>query len=161
MNQDADDFDKPRPGPRDDDPAAAERLPRRRALNGTIDLVRDLRLSIFANLAGNGSFEDPETLVAHLTWMAQDKAGEVQGQATSHQPNLDREPLGTTALKRIIGTEIRVVHGDRPTVRQQLLALLRQGLTYHEIADHLSATEKNIRRLVRHSKPETQPCPPS
>ena len=64
-------------------------------------------------------------------------------------------------LTRQARTTAGDVNYDRATVRQQLLDLLRQGITYREIADHLHATEKTIRRLVRRSTLEAQPCPPS
>ena len=50
---------------------------------------------------------------------------------------------------------------NRPTVRQQIVSLLRQGLTYRQIADHLNTAEKNIWRLVRRSHPEAHTCLPS
>jgi hypothetical protein len=50
---------------------------------------------------------------------------------------------------------------DKPSVRDQLLAVLRQGVTYREIADHLETTEKSMRRLVRRLNREANQCPPS
>jgi hypothetical protein len=77
-------------------------------------------------------------------------------------PGRFRDPESLIAyLTQMARAKIGEKNSDRPTVRQVLLALLLQGVTYREIADHLNASEKTIRRLVRRSKLEAQPCPPS
>jgi DNA-binding NarL/FixJ family response regulator len=50
---------------------------------------------------------------------------------------------------------------DKSPAQQRILTLLRQGVTYREIADHLHTTEKTIRRYIRRLAPEApRSCPP-
>ncbi|HEX4588389.1 MAG TPA: sigma-70 family RNA polymerase sigma factor, partial [Gemmataceae bacterium] len=128
------------------------------------------------NPPGQSRFDDADELTYYLARIARNKINEVQRQAAKPKHDLNREEpvqaaLGCDALPGPHPTPSQIVSAedefnqmckDRPPVQQQILGLLRQGLTYREIADHLHTHEKTIWRLVRRLDPEVKrPCPPS
>jgi RNA polymerase sigma factor (sigma-70 family) len=154
-------------------------LRRMRARFDSGDFVNDVWASFFANPPRDARFEDPDALIAYLARMARNKVGEAQRRAASRKGDLGREtPLDTAAKATSVGDlsapdatpsqivgaedEFQRMLRDQSPAAQQILTLLRQGVSYREIADQLHTTEKTIWRLVRRLDPEARrPCPPS
>jgi RNA polymerase sigma factor (sigma-70 family) len=153
------------------------RLPTRlRGRYDSLDFVNDVWLSFFTNPPADARFEDPEALTGYLAGIARNKINEARRQVSKPKYDLNREVSpdatdGCDALpgpeptpSQIIGAEdeFRRMCRDRPPFHQQILQLLRQGMSYAEIARHLNTHEKTIWRLVRRIDPEVRrPCPPS
>jgi RNA polymerase sigma-70 factor (ECF subfamily) len=154
------------------------RLPSRlRNRYDSLDFVNDVWASFFSSPPPDARFDDPEDLFHYLCQMARNKIGEAQRRAACKKQDVDRErpleslPEFDPALvdadatpSKIVGAEdeFQNMMRDRDPVHRQILTLLRQGLTYREIADHLKTTEKTIWRLVRRLNPEAQQaCPRS
>ena len=67
-------------------------------------------------------------------------------------------PARDASPSQIVGAEEqfeKMLH-NRPSAHQRILTLLRDGMTYREIADHLNTSEKTVQRLVRGMNSEAQ-----
>jgi len=150
----------------------ARLLPRMRSRFDSLDFVNDVWASFFTNPPRDGRFDSPDALVAYLARMAQFKIAEAVRQQTGAKHNVNREralddvarPGGGLAAdqptpSQIVGAEDEWEHlleGQKDPVHRQILTLLRQGLTYREIAAALNTNEKTVQRLVRRLHPGTR-----
>jgi RNA polymerase sigma factor (sigma-70 family) len=143
------------------------------------DFVNDVWLSFFAHPPKDGRFEDPEAFIAYLTRMGRNKVGEVRRKGATQRADVRREtPLDAAAKATAVGalpaadaTPSKIVGAedefermlrDQPPAHRRILTLLRDGMSYREIAEHLHTNEKTIWRLIRRLDPEARlPCPPS
>jgi RNA polymerase sigma-70 factor (ECF subfamily) len=149
-------------------------LPQYRSRYDSLDFVNDVWASFFASPPRNVRFDDPQSLVAYLARMARNKIGEVRRRHGTAKNDVDREkPLDVvarTALggglpapdatpSQIVGAEdeFQQMLRDRSPVHRGILKLLREGMTYREIADRLNTNEKTIQRLIRRLDPEARP----
>jgi RNA polymerase sigma-70 factor (ECF subfamily) len=153
------------------------RLPTRlRGRYDSLDFVNDVWLSFFTNPPENARFDDPDAFTGYLAGIARNKIKEAQRQASKPKYDLGREvspdaTVGCDALpgpeptpSQVLGAEdeFRQMCRNQPPFHQRILELLRQGMSYAEIAKSLNTHEKTIWRLVRRIDPEVRrPCPPS
>jgi RNA polymerase sigma factor (sigma-70 family) len=149
-------------------------LPHYRSRFDSLDFVNDVWASFFANPPRDMRFDDPQSLVAYLARMARNKIGEVRRQTNTAKNDLGREkrldavvratrggglpaPDATPSQIVVAEDEFQQMLRDRSPVHKGILVLLRQGLTYREIAERLNTTEKTIWRLIRRLDPEGRP----
>jgi RNA polymerase sigma factor (sigma-70 family) len=149
-------------------------LPQYRSRYDSLDFVNDVWASFFASPPRDARFDDPQALIAYLARMARNKIGEVRRQTAAAKNDLDREqplevagqgardgalPAPDATPSQIVGAEdeFQRMLRDRSPVHQGILILLRQGMTYREIADRLNTNEKTIQRLIRRIDPEARP----
>lgn len=148
-------------------------LPQLRSRYDSLDFVNDVWASFFANPPKDERLASPQSLVAYLAQMASNKVVEARRSSTAAKNNIDREtPLDAATRthraggipgrdatpSQIVGAEDefqRLLRGRSP-MHQAILNLLRDGMTYREIADRLNTTEKTVQRLVRAHRPEAQ-----
>jgi RNA polymerase sigma factor (sigma-70 family) len=127
------------------------------------DFVHDVWASFFANPPRDARFEDPKALIGYLERMAEYKIGEEARRQGTLKNDVQREqPLddpdligGQPTPSQIVGVEDEWEHLVRcqSPLHQNILRLVRHGMTYHEIAARLNTTEKTIRRLLRRLDP--------
>ncbi len=148
-------------------------LPHLRSRYDSLDFVNDVWVSFFANPPQDARLASPQSLIAYLAQMASNKVVEARRSSTAAKNNIGREmPLDAAARadhvggipgpeatpSQIVGAEDefqRLLRGRSP-MHQGILNLLRDGMTYREIADRLNTTEKTVQRLVRAHRPEAQ-----
>jgi RNA polymerase sigma factor (sigma-70 family) len=148
-------------------------MPRLRSRYDSYDFVNDVWASFFANPPRDARLSDPKSLVAYLTRMACNKVAEVGRSSTAAKNDIVREtsleaaargghdvgvPAPGATPSQIVGAEDefqRLLRGRSP-MHQRILTLLRDGMTYREIAARLNTTEKTVQRLVRAHRPEVQ-----
>jgi RNA polymerase sigma factor (sigma-70 family) len=148
-------------------------LQRHRSRYDSLDFVNDVWASFFANPPHEARFDDPEALIAYLARMARNKIGEARRNATTQKNDVEREQsldVVTRATRggglaapdaspsQIVGAEdeFQNMLRNRSSVHQGILTLLREGMTYREIADRLNTCEKTVQRLVRGMHSEAQ-----
>jgi RNA polymerase sigma factor (sigma-70 family) len=148
-------------------------MPRLRSRYDSFDFVNDVWVSFFANPPRDARLSDPKSLVAYLTRMASNKIGEVRRSTAAAKNAIVREtslenvgggdhdvclPAPDATPSQIVGAEDefqQLLRGRSP-LHQRILTLLRDGMTYGEIAARLNTTEKTVQRLVRAHRPEVQ-----
>jgi RNA polymerase sigma factor (sigma-70 family) len=146
-------------------------MPQLRSRYDSFDFVNDVWASFFANPPRDARLSDPKSLIAYLTRMASNKIGEVRRNTTAAKNDIVREtsldavargnadacvPAPGATPSQIVGAEDefqRLLRGRSP-MHQRILTLLRDGMTYREIAARLNTTEKTVQRLVRAHRPE-------
>ena len=144
--------------------------PHLRSRYDSLDFVNDVWASFFANPPREERLSDSASLIGYLARMARNKVGEVGRRASTAKNDRDREtsldvvaratrggglPAPDATPSQIVGAEDefeRLLRGRSP-MHQGILTLLRDGMTYREIADRLNTTEKTVQRLVRSHRP--------
>jgi RNA polymerase sigma-70 factor (ECF subfamily) len=148
-------------------------LPHFRSRYDSLDFVNDVWASFFANPPQEARLEDPQALIGYLARMARNKIGEVRRSASTRKNDVNREmsldvvtratrggglPAPDATPSQIVGAEDEFQHmlRNRSPLHRGILTLLRDGMTYREIADKLNTNEKTVQRLVRSTDPEAQ-----